>query len=596
MTFIQWVSNAVPQIVHLWRHSTEDFRFNVTPDQATTNLLWADALIAGLAASGVQRAVISPGSRSTPLVLACNRHPDIQSWMQIDERSAAFFALGLARYDQSPVLLIATSGSAPAHWYPAVIEAYHSGVPLILLSADRPPELQNCGANQTTDQSNLFGSHTVMFHDPGPAQSSTEALASIHALGAEVAAQSQQPRPGPVHINLPLREPLVPQKPPPRQQSAATAPPKANINPIIDQAEITAISQRIAGRPGLLLCGPIEIDAAAITALTALAKQLQVPLLADPLSNLRFGRHDRSHLICRYDSILRRSSFTAVQQPEWLIQFGATPVSTTLLNYLKQCQTETILVNPYGCWFDPIHQATSRLEAAPADFCNALIESKTAPAPPEWLATFRHAEKRAIDLLPTADGSQPTDNQIITELLTTLPNGTILFSSNSLPIRHLDSWSGSSDREIRIVANRGVSGIDGNISTLLGLTTATNGPVVGLLGDLALYHDMNGLLAATGLDGVIILLNNGGGGIFGYLPQAELDGFSEQWLTPTGLDFSHVARLYQLNYQRVEQQRALQPALERALTEPGVSLVEIVLEREQNMLLQQEYWRRVAAD
>jgi 2-succinyl-5-enolpyruvyl-6-hydroxy-3-cyclohexene-1-carboxylate synthase len=568
---------------------------DASTDRGAVNLRWADALIAGLASAGVEQAVISPGARSTPLVLACDRHPRIQTRTLLDERSAAFFALGLAQSKGTPVILIATSGSAPAHWYPAVIEASHARTPLILLSGDRPPEAHGWGANQTTDQTRLFGSQVRAFHDPGTPGDTPNATAFIHALGIRAATESRWPRPGPVHINLPFREPLIPEQWPAPPGTAEihpiTPPTLPQLPPPPEQLE--RIARSISGRPGLIVCGPGRFDDWFLRQVTRLARVIDAPLLADPLSGLRFGPHDRERVVTRYDAFLRSAGHPggAPTEPAWVIRLGAPPVSRAVTDYLERSRAPLILCDPTGGWPDPDFFTTEMVRADPAGLCQALADLTPRPAPGQWAARFLELERRAAPDEVANSGSYPVEAQIIRQLLSCLPAGSLLFSGNSLPIRQLDSWSGSGETPLRIVANRGVSGIDGNVSTLLGLAASGN-RVVGLLGDLALCHDMNGLLAAPGLDAVIVLLNNAGGGIFGYLPQARLDSFERYWLAPIGLDFEQLACLHNLDFHRTTGAAGFRPALEQALATPGVSLIEVVIDREQSMALHRQYWAR----
>ncbi len=548
-------------------------------DQGTENLLWADALMDGLNAAGVQRAVVSPGSRSTPLVLAAERHPNIRTWTQVDERCAAFFALGLAKHDRSPVAVIATSGTAPAHWYPAVIESNHSRIPLILLSADRPPELQGCGANQTIDQTHLFNRQVRQFFDPGPPLVSQEGLEQIRELGVEAVHQALGQNPGPVHINLPFREPMVPESiPEPSYKYHHVPAPTQRQQP--DEAQLERILKIAAQGPGCIICGPAACEEGFPHAVTELARRLQVPILADPLSGLRFGAHGHSNICSHYDGFLRHQGFIRQNRPSWALRFGAMPVSKALMLYLQQCVPTTILCAPHGDWPDPLHQTSEMVRADPVELCNRLMKSGLQTAGDTWLGQFQQAEQRANSIQQDNPQDLPCEDLIIHDLIRSMPMDGILFSGNSLPIRQLDSWSGGSTKSIRILANRGASGIDGNISTLLGLARANAGRAIGLLGDLACYHDMNGLLAARDIDAVILLLNNGGGAIFGHLPQSGLEQFEQYWLTPTGLDFSKVAELYGLNFHRVVQQSGLSPALDRAIEETGTSLVEVMLDRQ----------------
>ena len=331
---------------------------------AFLNLRWAMALVEGLVAAGVDRAVISPGSRSTPLTLACLRHPGMKSWIQVDERSAAFFALGLAKADRRPVALVCTSGSAPANWFPAVIEASYGLTPLILLTADRPAELRDCGANQTINQAGLFGGQVRASHELPPAESTPQALRGLGFLAARAADQSRWPLPGPVHINVPLREPLVPAGVLP-EYAAAT--PRAVSYPVMQPPadEIAALARELSGRPGLIVCGEGNYGNGFPAALAQLAEALACPVLADPLANLRYGAHDRSRILGRYDAFLRREGFAGNPRPEWVLRFGAVPVSKQLQNYLAACDSAHILVEPHGRWPDPLHQTTRLLRADP---------------------------------------------------------------------------------------------------------------------------------------------------------------------------------------------------------------------------------------
>ena len=557
------------------------------PDRGALNLAWADALMAGLFQGGVRHAVISPGARSTPLVLACDRHPGIRIWDILDERSAAFFALGLSLARDAPVLLIATSGSAPAHWHPAVIEADHGRLPLILLSADRPPEALGWGANQTTDQRRLFGPHLRAFFDPGTPRRGSRALAFMRALGVRATADACWPKPGPVQIDLPFRKPLTaahapPWTPPPAM--AATGRPSL----LPDPEQVQRVASRLSGRPGLLICGPGRFEPGFAGKITRLARRLGAPLLADPLSGLRFGPHPRETVITRYDAFLRAPAWRGGDpcSPQWVLRFGAVPVSRTLSDYLERAAAPLCLCDPVGDWPDPSFATREWITADPERFCRVLDDQALRPAPATWLARFRHQERAAA---PTGD--LPVEAELIRLLIDALPARGVLFSGNSLPIRQLDTWSGSGETPIRILCNRGVSGIDGNISTLLGLAAAGE-RVVGLIGDLALCHDMNGLLAAPGLDAVIVVLNNGGGAIFGHLPQSGLEGFERHWLMPQGLDLRQLARLHHLDFHRTFGSEDFVPALERALATPGVSLVEVVIDRERSLAAHRRYWQR----
>lgn len=565
---------------------------------AQTNLRWAFTLVDGMVSAGVRDAVISPGSRSTPLVLACEQHPEIRPHVQVDERSAAFFALGLAKQRGHPALVIATSGSAPTHWYPAVIEADEGHTPLVLLSADRPPELRDWGANQTIDQTRLFGTHVRAFHDPGPPAGDIDSLGFAGALGRKVVHQSVWPRPGPVHVNLPLYEPLVPEAPLPLSPGRARGAPPVPPRLVPNQTLVRQVARLLSGRPGIIVCGPLPDTASLGAEVTALAAALECPILADPLSGLRFGMRDRRRLVVRYDAFLRHPASTAGLCPEWVLRFGAVPVSKPLLQFLERHRhSRHVLVAPHGDWPDPWHRSTEVFRADPTTLCAELCGAELDPAPSQWLRNWLARERQAaVTPPPVGPDDPPYEDTVIAELLGQLPPGATLFSSNSLPIRQLDCWSGSAAKPLRILANRGASGIDGNVSTLLGLAAAGAQPTVGLIGDLALFHDMNGLLLARPLEATLVVLNNGGGGIFGYLPQARLPGFQAHWLTPTGLDLGKIAALFGLRFRRVQRQGEFGPALAEALATSGVNLVEVQIDRECSQLRHQVYWDALAGE
>lgn len=544
-------------------------------DQGLVNLRWAFALVDGLAAAGVRRVVISPGSRSTPLVLACDRHPAIKTHVILDERSAAFFALGQSLADATPSAVIATSGSAPAHWYPAVLEASASKLPLILLSADRPAELQNWGANQTTDQQRLFGSHVRAFHQAGPAEDDDAALRQIRLLGIKAAQQSLWPKAGAVHINLPFREPLIPktdQEQWPTKVGAAF--PLAPSRMEADSGEIERLAEKLDAGRGFIVAGPLRRNAGFADAVTALADKLDCPILADPLSGLRFGAWDQSRIETNYDALLRRGT---VVEADWMLRFGAAPVSKHLLAHMARSDAFQALVTSDGDWPDPTHRSAMRIASGPEAVCRALLSEVERKEPADRLFDGH------IEIPNTDNLDRPLESHVIRQLIDALPDDTVLFSGNSQPIRQLDAWSGSGAQTLSILCNRGLSGIDGNLATLLGLTSASRSPVVGLIGDLTLLHDLNSLMNAKGLNLIIIVLNNGGGGIFGQLAQATLDSFETYWLTPQSLELAKAADLYGIGYRRVERQSDFPAAFIAAMKDSGVQLVEIPIDREYSL-------------
>jgi len=527
---------------------------------------WAAALIDGLVRSGVGQAVLSPGSRSTPLTLACLRHPGLRCRMLLDERAAAFHALGLARADRRPVILICTSGSAVANWHPAVAEADAARLPLILLSADRPPELQDCGANQTFDQRTLFGPQVRAVHTLPPAEPEVGWLAT---LAARVVSQSLWPLPGPVQINVPLREPLLaPDSAPP---PPATVPPRVALPRLApDPAAVAELADRCRGRRGVIVAGAEPLPA---VPLVRLAAALDWPILAEPLSGLRWGGHDRDRVVSRADLILRG----AVPPAEIVLRFGAFPVAKAVGQWLSRAG-EQIVVSPDSRWPDPPRAAALMLHADPALLAEALTQAAPAAAPAGWGDSWRRAEARAAAL---AARLAPAEAGIVTAAFDSLPPEGLLFVANSMAVRDLDAFSGCAAKPVTVLGNRGLSGIDGTLATFFGaLSSGRFSAGLALIGDLAFLHDLGGLAAGQGsaVPAGLVLLDNGGGAIFDYLPQTRLPEFNEGWLTPQRADFAAAARVWGHGYVAAPAAQA-GPGLAAALAAPGVTVLHLALDR-----------------
>jgi 2-succinyl-5-enolpyruvyl-6-hydroxy-3-cyclohexene-1-carboxylate synthase len=567
-------------------------------DQGCINLRWATALLAGLAAGGLRTLVLSPGSRSTPVVLAGQRTADLELVPILDERSAGFFALGLARASRRPVALLATSGSAPAHWYPAVIEASETGVPLVLLSADRPPTLRGFGANQTIDQTRLFGAFAREAHDPGLPGSDAAALAAVAALGRRCAAVALGPRPGPVQINLPFAEPLVP-----AADCAADLPAGLGAAATADwppNEPDTAVppSVRLPPGRGLVVAGPGLFGPGLAPAVRETARRLALPVLADPLSGLRFGPAADAAL-SGYDALLRNADAARALRPDWVLRVGGTPVSKVLGQWLNG--VPALLVDPAGGWRDPEHAAHRRITADPAAVCAGLLPG--ADPEPGWHARWTRADARVQELAAAHLAASPwCEAQLIRSLLATIPAGEALLCANSLPIRQLDTWSGTGAGPLVVHGNRGASGIDGQLSTLAGLNHAgppsAGLPCWGLLGDLSAVHDLSGWLLAAHCRRPVVVVNNGGGRIFDYLPQHGLPGFEALWRTPVAPDLAALAGVFGLAHRRVESDNELREALAAALHARDGSaapVLEVRIDADASRATHQAFWAEVAA-
>lgn len=546
-------------------------------DTAVANLRWCDAIMDRLAAAGVRQVVVSPGSRSTPLVLAADRHPDLSTHVQVDERCAGFFALGLARGEAAPVALICTSGSALANWFPAALEASQVGVALIFVSADRPANLRGRGANQTVWQPGMFGRYARASVDlplPGAPEVRRDALldtALAAALGAD---------PGPVQINVPLDEPLVPGVFPSPGKIRTRSPARAVA--VCEPESLNTIARRFEGTSGVIVAGPMAPNPSLAGAVVALAMRLGWPVLADPLSNLRCGSHDRTLICGLYDTWLRNLELPVEQ----VLHLGAAPVSKVLLTWMST--HERVQVRPWGEFYTADGREPWEIRADEAGFCESLAAVIHGDVDRRGATQATDAEARVAARIEVGD-ELPVQARLVSAMLAELPAGSALFLGNSLAVREVDWFMTGRQPDLTVFGNRGASGIDGNVSTAMGLARAWPGPTLALLGDLALYHDMNGLLAAAGIDAVLLVINNGGGGIFQHLPQAQLESFPRYWLTPTGLSIARIADLYGLRYSVCA---ADDPgaAIRAALGRPGVDLLELDIDARLSAEAHRRWW------
>jgi 2-succinyl-5-enolpyruvyl-6-hydroxy-3-cyclohexene-1-carboxylate synthase len=563
-------------------------------DRGCINLRWAQALLAGLAAGGVRTLVLSPGSRSTPVVVAGQSADGWDLVPILDERSAAFFALGAAQAGGRPVALLATSGSAPAHWYPAIIEASESHVPLVLLTADRPPTVRGFGANQTIDQTRLFGVFAREAHDPGLPRADAAALRAIAGLGRRCAVLATGPRPGPVQINLPFDEPLVP---------AGDCDPTPSALPSLFHIAAAGVALvgslepvRLPAGRGLIVVGPGRHGPGFVSALQAAARRLALPVLADPLSGLRFGPA-ADIVLSHYDALLRHPGAGQALRPDWVLRFGGAPVSKVLGQWLVGIPT--LLVDSAGGWRDPSHDVHQRLVAAPAAVCAALSAE---PAPADWAQRWHRADHRVRELAALHLAGAPwSEGQLIRRLLARIPAGEALLCANSLPIRQLDTWSGTRSAPLTLYGNRGVSGIDGQLSTLAGLqhgaAVDVPAPCWGLFGDLSAVHDLSGWLLRPRLRRPVLVIDNGGGRIFDYLPQHGLPGFEWLWRTPVAPRLGLLAAAFGFRHQEISDAAGLDAALDAMDTDGAddrAPLIEVHVDADASRAMHRAFWQAVA--
>ena len=569
---------------------------------------FVDAFVDELARGGLKHACICPGSRSTPLTILLHKHPDIKIWMHLDERSAAYFALGQAKAMRQPVAVLGTSGTATLNFAPAVAEAFYARVPLLVLTADRPPELQEVGAPQTIDQSRLYGRHVKKCVEMPLPEGDPDAVRYVRTAASRAMADCRAERPGPVHVNFPFREPLIPigQDGMPAQRGAAPLVTVAQGLQTLRPADATELAAQLRGvQRGLIVCGPQD-DPDFPENVVRLSRELQFPLLADVLSQVRRGTHDVSCVVDSYDAFLRDSQVARHLMPDFVLRFGATPVSKPLQLYLQTLTgCRQMLIAPSDDWHDPALVATDKVQIDPRSFCEAMLpilektHRRTDSTAVAWRRKWERLNAQARAALKECLSANPalSEPKVFADLDAVLPPDATLFAGNSMPVRDLDSFFAAGTRPARFLANRGASGIDGVVSTALGASAVSPEPCVLVIGDLSLYHDMNGLLAAKqhGLQVTIVLLHNDGGGIFSFLPQAEdVEAFEDLFGTPHGLHFRHAAKLYGLDYCEPEDSPAFRTALEKSFHRSGVTMIAVHTNRDANARLHRDIWQAVS--
>lgn len=535
---------------------------------------------------GVQEAVVCPGSRSTPLAMLALAHQDINVHVLVDERSAAFYALGLAKASQKSVLLICTSGTAAANFYPAIVEAHYSRVPLIVLTADRPHELREVGAPQAIDQQFLFGKFVKWFTDLALPEDSQTMLRYVQTAAARANHMSMQEPKGPVQINVPLREPLLPdlsidpfeREETDRKKVLATGQAFPNCD---------AISEIVTGmnrsKKGLIVCGELHTQKEK-EAVLRLSKALHMPILADPLSHLRNGHEHADLIIDAYDSLLKDEALQQHLLPDMVIRFGPMPVSKPLFKWLeKHVDVNQIVVDAAGGFRDPGLSASYVIESDVAAFVDEVVNRADQREDTSFLKRWQDANSSfRTHAAHYSDEDLSFEGNVYRQLQHLMPKESVLFIGNSMPIRDVDTFFEAQLKPFRMMANRGANGIDGVVSTALGTYAALKQPVTLVIGDLSFYHDMNGLLAAKLMDIplTVVLLNNDGGGIFSFLPQASEESYYEKLFgTPTGLNFEYASKLYGGTYAKPSTKQEFHDVYKAHIEEPGLHLIEIETDR-----------------
>jgi 2-succinyl-5-enolpyruvyl-6-hydroxy-3-cyclohexene-1-carboxylate synthase len=523
------------------------------------------------------------------------RQPEIDVSVIVDERSAAFFALGAAQAARAPVAMLCTSGTAAANFHPAICEADESGMPLIALTADRPPELRGIGAGQTIDQLKLYGDSVRWFCEVGTHEADDDGLLHHRSVACRaLAAARGEVRPGPVHLNFPLREPLAPI--PVEGAVTATDPlalegrdarPLTAVTPV-DMEPSEFLLEEVAkhirdARSGVIVAGR-QLDPELREPLSHLARVAGFPILAEPTSQLRYGPHDRSHIITAYDHLLRDEKFAQATSPDLVLRFGEMPASKPLRAWLAESSADQIVVDPHCGWNEPTRRAAALLRADPTELAAgwaARLGAEERPDPSRWL----EAERAARDALEAELKSmgEPTEPGLCLAFGRAHRDGDLVYTASSMPIRDQEAYLPASEADVLFLCNRGANGIDGLISSGIGAAHATGRPTTIVTGDLGLLHDIGSLAALRDVSTPvrIVVIDNNGGGIFHFLPQEQAladEEFEALLGTPRGVDAAKAADLFGLPHRRLDALAQLPEALAA-----GTGLIEIPVDRQANV-------------
>ncbi|MES2693364.1 MAG: 2-succinyl-5-enolpyruvyl-6-hydroxy-3-cyclohexene-1-carboxylic-acid synthase [Verrucomicrobiota bacterium] len=574
---------------------------NPTLDLRNVNSLWASVLVETLARAGVTRAVVSPGSRSTPLTFAFAAHSEIEAIPVLDERSAAFFALGLAKLRQQPVVLVCTSGTATANYLPAIVEASESGVPLLVLTADRPPEMRACASGQTIDQLKLYGGYVNFFHELGLPAPSLVALRYLRQTVLHALSRTRMPFAGPVHVNIPFRDPL----PPIANPAIATA--VKDVDWALFFSHIETATPQLASvaepllRPdvhGIIVVGPVQPanPDEFVASVAEVGRRLGWPVLSDGLSPVRNHKETVPNLVTTYDAVLRNPAVAERLKPEVVLCIGDWPTSKVLRTWLQASDAETWLISSRPGNRDALHGRTRQVTMEVATLATLLPEALDENGYTKMWLRYEERARTALDAKLEAT-THLFEGRVSWMLAKHLPEDTPLYIASSMPVRDMEYFWPPNTRRIQPHVNRGANGIDGTLSTALGVAHAAGRPSVLLTGDLALLHDTNGFLLKAKFGGslTIILINNRGGGIFEHLPVAQFDPpFEEFFATPQEVDFGRLCSAYEIEHVEVYDWGHFIDYMEN-LPAHGMRVLELRTDRKRDAALRKTMLAEVAA-
>ncbi len=569
-------------------------------DFRNLNTLWASVIVETLVRCGLKTAIVCPGSRSAPLTIAFAQHPHIDAIPVLDERSASFFALGIAKQTHRPVVLVCTSGTAGANFYPAVIEARESRVPLLVLTADRPPELRDCNAGQAIDQQKLFGDFVNDYCELAIPELDLLRLQYLRQRIAQCYQHCLYPGSGAVHVNVPLRDPLVPIEDPAVMDWCDRIPAdffdhlQAFVKPTLSQVAKLPQTNR-----GLIIAGVAQPENPAnyAAAIAKIARFTGFPVLAEALSPIRnYGHLYDRHLVSTYDTILRNPDIAQTLKPEFILRIGEMPTSKVLRQWLEAICVETWIIDECDRSLDALHGKTRNVLTSVLAVAESLEQPLQSPDL-SYCEAWGKAETQVrgtIDRLLQAE-SNHFEGKAAWLLSQVLPPNTPLFISNSMPVRDMEYFWKPNDRTYQPYINRGANGIDGSLSTALGVAHQNQSAVM-LTGDLSLLHDTNGFLIRSHFQGslTIVLMNNNGGGIFGMLPIAQFNPpFEEFFSTPQNIDFEQLCKTYQVEYELMNDWMQLSDRL-RTLPRQGIRVLEVTCDRASDANWRRENFRAIA--
>ncbi|MBU3160858.1 2-succinyl-5-enolpyruvyl-6-hydroxy-3-cyclohexene-1-carboxylic-acid synthase [Clostridium frigoris] len=540
------------------------------------------ALVDELYQLGVREVVISPGSRSTPLSILFCEH-DFNIFINVDERSAGFFALGIAKEQARPVVLVCTSGTAVANYLPAIVEAKYSGVPLIVLTADRPPELRNVGAPQTIDQNKIFGNFTKYYEELALPEESDSMYRYVRVVMQRAFASAMSKEYGVIHINVPLRDPLIPDL---IKLDFTVGRSKNKFEYIQGEKKVSLDNSILKNKNGIIICGG-DAYSNYHKEVIEMGERLKAPILADPISNLR--NYSNDIIIDSYDAFLKNDDIKRQLEPEFIIHIGQVPVSKRLQQFLTMHhEVLYIQVGESFKYCNPSLSTKIFIATSPKLFAESICAENSNR---EYLDKWLRYQKQMREQLNGAKGEEHLfEGKLIQKLQGMLPEKSRLVVANSMAIRDMDCFFEARNQKVKVLCNRGANGIDGTVSTALGIS-ASNHPTVLLTGDLAFYHDLNGLLIGKThkLNLIILLMNNDGGGIFRYLPQSKENHFEHLFLTPQGINFEGIKTLYNTIYYEAKNYKLFEEYLNEALTLEGIKLIEVKIDSELSKKLHDKY-------